>query len=199
VARVITVRGLPHEPRALSPVEPSALDAALAARLSARMDRLGYLGAFFAYAAHQPAALAGFVDFTESLKGALPDGLSEVVALASATRLANEYELAQHIRRARVLGFSDQWIAEATGRDESSSEMGTHTHCAHLSDDELAARDLTHCVLRDAGHGSSSSFDVVVGQLGAQAAMGVLLLIGRYVAHACVANTLGLTSPVGQP
>ena len=199
MADVIVIRGLPSEPRALRPAELTNLDPALSARLTPRIERLGYLGAFFAYAAHQPAALTGFVDFTESLKDSLPDGLAEVVALAAATVHRNEYELVQHVRRARVLGFSDQWIAEATGRDESSSEMGTHTHCAHLSDDELAARDLTHCVLRDAGHGSSSSFDVVVGQLGAQAAMGVLLLIGRYVAHACVANTLGLTSPVGQP
>ena len=192
MADVIVIRGLPSEPRALRPAELTNLDPALSARLTPRIERLGYLGAFFAYAAHQPAALTGFVDFTESLKDSLPDGLAEVVALAAATVHRNEYELVQHVRRARVLGFSDEWIAQATGDDG-----GSEAPSAGLSDDEAIVRDLTLAVLRDAGHSAGSRFDEVVDRLGAETATGVLLLIGRYSAHACVANTLGLTAPEG--
>ncbi len=46
----------------------------LAEKLRPRVSRLCYLGEFFACAGHQPAALAGFVDFSEALKQVPPAG-----------------------------------------------------------------------------------------------------------------------------
>ena len=63
-----------------------ALPQNLAVMLRPRVERLGYLGEFFRCAAHQPAALVSFMAFTENLKHALPDRLTETVALTVSTR-----------------------------------------------------------------------------------------------------------------
>ena len=63
-----------------------------------RVERLGYLGEFFQCAANVPDALLAFDVFTAALKRALPDRVTEVVALTVATRLGNAYERHQHER-----------------------------------------------------------------------------------------------------
>src|SRR5512143_1851057 len=82
----------------------------LAAALRPRVERLGYLGEFFQCAANVPDALLAFQQLTEALKAALPDRVTEVVALTVATRLGNDYERYQHERLCRTLGFDDGWI-----------------------------------------------------------------------------------------
>jgi alkylhydroperoxidase family enzyme len=86
------------------------LPSELAELLGPRVERLGYLGEFFQVAAHQPNALGHFVRFTESLNGALPDRLMELVALSVSTRLENDYERHQHERLSLKLGFSLEWL-----------------------------------------------------------------------------------------
>src|SRR6266542_1204995 len=49
----------------------------LAEMLRPRVERLGYLGESFKCAGSQPQALMSFMQFTEDLKHALPDGLAE--------------------------------------------------------------------------------------------------------------------------
>src|SRR5712691_11879710 len=84
----------------------------LAAILRPRVERLGYLGEFFRYTAHQPHALMSFLGFTEDLKKALPNGLTEVVALTVAAFMSNAYERVQHERLSLKLGFGEAWVRE---------------------------------------------------------------------------------------
>ena len=76
------------------------------------MRRLGYLGEFFQCAANQPDALVCFQDFTEALKQALPDPITEVVALTAAQLMDNAYERVQHERLSLKLGFGQGWITD---------------------------------------------------------------------------------------
>jgi alkylhydroperoxidase family enzyme len=154
--------------------------------LAAKVERLGYLGEFFAVCGHQPAATAAFQAFTESLKQALAPELTEVVALSVASALGNGYERTQHERLASNLGFSLDWIAAATGRGDA----------AVLSEDARAARRLALAVVDDYGTGAAGELERAVGVLGEARAVGVLLTVGRYVAHGAIANTLELAAPV---
>src|SRR5258708_39733101 len=70
----------------------------LEAFLQPRIERLGYLGEFFQCTAHQPEALLSFLEFTDHLKHALPNNLTEVVSLTVAQLMNNRYERVQHER-----------------------------------------------------------------------------------------------------
>jgi len=154
--------------------------------LAAKVDRLGYLGEFFAVGGHQPAATAAFQQFTEALKQALDPELTEAVALSVASALGNAYEQVQHERLAATLGFTLEWIAAAVGRGDASV----------LGERAGAARTLALAVVEGYGRGAAAALSRAVDVLGEQDAVGVLLTVGRYVAHAVVANTLELAAPV---
>ena len=156
------------------------LPPALAEALRPRVERLGYLGEFFACAGHQPAALSGFVDFTESLKDALPPRTTELVALSVAGELGNDYERHQHERLSLKLGFSEDWIRSVTALEEGGIVQRT-------------VLDL----LRD--HGRSADVDALAAEQGDAFAVAVLLLTGRYLMHSTVVNALGLAPPVPSP
>jgi alkylhydroperoxidase family enzyme len=162
-------------------LEPELQDA-----LRAKVERLGYLGEFFAVGGHQPAATAAFQHFTESLKEALPPELTEVVALSIASALGNAYERVQHERLAASLGFPLEWIAAAVGRGQTAA----------LSKEARAARRLALAVLEGYGHGAAEDLAHAVDAVGEEHAVGLLLTLGRYVAHAVIANTLDLAAPV---
>jgi len=68
------------------------LDPDLAELLRPKVERLDYLGEFFQCTGHQPRALISFYTLTEDLKKALPDNLTELVALTIATKMNNAYE-----------------------------------------------------------------------------------------------------------
>lgn len=158
----------------------------LRAELAGRVERLGYLGGFFGLAAHQPQALLHFHHFTESLKSALPAELAEVVALASAAAAGNEYELVQHIRLARSHGQSDDWI--------SAAAHGESPGARPLTPAEREVRALVRAALD--GAAGDEALRAVVTRLGEPAAVAVLLLTGRYAAHALVGRALRLGPPV---
>src|SRR5712664_2617612 len=86
------------------------LDPDLAELLRPKVERLKYLGEFFQCTGHQPAALISFYTLTEDLKKALPDNLTELVALTIATKMNNAYERVQHERLSLKLGFSEAWV-----------------------------------------------------------------------------------------
>ena len=88
----------------------SQMPQTLAEMLKPRVQRLGYLGEFFQCAANQPEALICFQEFTEALKHALPDRLTEVVALTVAQLMENAYERVQHERLSLKLGFGESWV-----------------------------------------------------------------------------------------
>ncbi|MGH9108471.1 MAG: hypothetical protein ACRDY3_03225 [Acidimicrobiales bacterium] len=162
------------------------LDPQLRAALQAKVDRLGYLGEFFAVGGHQPAATTAFQAFTEALKAALPPELTEAVALCVASMLDNAYEQSQHERRAVALGLPVSWVEAAVGR----GDLG------ELSEAARAARRLAVAVVEGCGRGAAAELARAVDVLGEADAVGVLLTVGRYVAHAVVSNTLELAAPV---
>jgi len=167
---------------------PDALRDDVAEMLRPRVARLGYLGEFFRCAAHQPAALISFMAFTEDLKRALPDRMTETVALTVSTELGNAYERHQHERLSIALGFGEPWVraVEALQPDV-------------LSDTERAVQTLALAVIRRHGHGTSRELDELVAAIGHEQAIAVLMLIGRYVTHALMVNALELQPPVPSP
>ncbi|HET9078739.1 MAG TPA: carboxymuconolactone decarboxylase family protein [Acidimicrobiales bacterium] len=162
------------------------LDPALKETLRPKVERLGYLGEFFAVGGHQPDSTRLFQEFTESLKAALPSELTEAVALGVASTLGNGYEQAQHERLASKLGFPDEWIAAAIGRGDESV----------MSEAARAARSLALTMVAGYGRDAAGELSRTVDVLGEEVAVGVLLTVGRYVAHAVIANTLELAPPV---
>jgi alkylhydroperoxidase family enzyme len=183
----VPVLGVPDD-GLITPVPFEDMPELLRDELAARVERLGYLGAFFSLAAHQPDPLLHFSRFTESLKDGLPGRFSEVVALAAAATAGNEYELVQHIRLARKLGCPDAWIrAAAYGADGPGG-------ATPLDPDEQAVRDLAAAAM--GGQIARAELSAVVTRLGEATAVGVLLLLGRYMAHAMVGRVLGLGPPV---
>ena len=174
-------RGIPR-------LEYEQLEPELAATLAPRVRRLGYLGEFFRVAGHQPAALRGFVEFTESAKSALDKRLVELLALTVASHFGNQYERNQHERLAVRLGYGRDWV-QAVERLSPDDAPG-------LTDIERLLQRFALLSARAHGRAGQDDFDEVVKALGPQAAVAVLLVITRYVAHAYMVNTLELDPPV---
>jgi hypothetical protein len=160
----------------------------LAAALQPRVDRLGYLGEFFRCAAHQPHALLSFMHLTDDLKQALPDHLTEVVALTVAGAMGNAYERNQHERLCRRLGFADDWTRDVNALEPAAGRV--------LRADERLVQQLTLAVIARNGQHVTAELEAVVGVVGPAPAVAILLLIGRYVTHALVVNALQLQPPV---
>jgi len=167
------------------------LDRQLAEVLRPKVERLNYLGEFFQCTAHQPQALISFFTLTEDLKEALPDNLTELVALTIATKMENAYERVQHERLALKLGFSADWVREV--------ESLTATASSQLSPTELRVQQLTIATVEQHGHGTKTELEEVIADIGHKAAVAILMLIGRYVMHALIANSLDLKPPVSSP
>jgi alkylhydroperoxidase family enzyme len=167
------------------------LPAPLADLLRPRVERLGYLGEFFRCMAHQPEALGSFIQFTEDLKHALPDRLTEVVALTVATKLGNAYEGHQHERLALKLGFGEPWI-----RAVQRLEPDGHTL---LDPTEQTVQRFALAMIDRQGRGTADEREAVVGALGPVQAIAVIMLVSRYVAHALMVNCLQLEPPVASP
>ncbi len=181
----VPVLGVPTD--SIVTVVPYAeLPAPLGADLAAKVGRLGYLGGFFGLMAHQPDALLHFNRFTEALKDALPGELSEVVALTAAATAGNDYELVQHIRLARSHGKTDGWISAAAFGEADGGQL--------LAPAEWDVRALSRAALT--GAPADAELQAVVTALGEPIAVAVLLLLGRYVAHAVVGRVLRLQAPV---
>src|SRR5262245_34358792 len=166
-------------------LQMAQLPAALGEALRPRVERLGYLGEFFQCAANVPDALLAFDVFTAALKRALPDRITEVVALTAATRLDNAYERHQHEQLSCKLGFGETWVRAVERLRPETLEGG-----------ERAAQQLTLALLDRQGRDVQPELEAVIDTLGAAAAMAVLLVVGRYVTHSFVVNALALRPPV---
>ena len=160
----------------------------LAAALQPKVQRLKYLGEFFQSMGHQPKALLSFHTLTEDLKEALPDNVTEVVALTTAGVMENHYERHQHERLSVKLGFDREWVREVSAlAPEKAQSMRT---------DERLVQTFALAVIERRGRGVEKEFDAVAQALGAPQAAAVIMLIGRYVMHALIANALALKPPV---
>ena len=167
------------------------LDPDLAELLRPKVERLNYLGEFFQCTGHQPRALISFYTLTEDLKKALPDNLTELVALTIAAKMNNAYERVQHERLSLKLGLSEEWVREVVSF--LSNREG------NLSETELVVRKFVLAVIERGGHETGAELEEVVKAIGHEKGIGVLMLIGRYVMHALIANSLALKPPVSSP
>lgn len=156
--------------------------------LRARVERLGYLGEFFRCAGHQPDILAPFMEMTEALKAALPDRLTEVGALTVATLMGNQYELHQHERLSRKLGFGEAWVAAV--------EQVSPDSAPEMSDAERATQRLVVALVERKGKGVKPELEGLIDQIGPEQAVAVMFLVGRYITHAMIVNGLDLQPPV---
>lgn len=163
----------------------------LAGMLGSKYERLEYLGEFFQVAAAQPDALAGFVRFSDSLKAALPDDLTEVIALTVASETGNSYERDQHERLALKQGHPKEWVLEIERRDPDNA--------TELDELQLAVQRLVLSMIRDFGRGASTHLEVLSGHLQGDEIVAVMLMACRYIGHTSVVNALDLASPVGSP
>lgn len=167
------------------------MPADLAALLRPRVQRLGYLGEFFRCAAHQPKALISFMEFTADLKGALPDKLTELVALSVAGLMDNAYERVQHEQLSLKLDFGERWIRDVL----SLKAQGGNS----LSEEETSVQRLVIAAVRRNGHSCTPELEAAIRAIGPARTIAVLMLIGRYVTHALIVNTLSLAPPVPSP
>ena len=83
---------------AIPRLELAAMRPDVQAYLAPRVARLKYLGELFKCLGHAPDVLLSFMGFTDALKEALPDRLTEAAVLTTATLMANRYERNQHER-----------------------------------------------------------------------------------------------------
>jgi len=169
----------------------SELDPQLAEMLRPKFERLKYLGEFFQCTGHQPRALMSFYTLTEDLKNALPDNITELVALTVAVKMRNSYEGVQHERLALKLGFGEQWVREVLSLEANDR--------SRLSPEELLVQRFCIAVLDRDGQETTAEFESVIEAIGYKDAVAVLMLIGRYVMHALIANSLALAPPVTSP
>jgi alkylhydroperoxidase family enzyme len=163
----------------------------LEAFLQPRIERLGYLGEFFQCTAHQPEALLSFLEFTDHLKHALPNNLTEVVSLTVAQLMNNRYERVQHERLSLKLGFGEDWLREVLSLFADGG--------GQLSEQEVLVQRLVVAAINRKGHGVTPELEPVVRSLGPAMTIAILMLVGRYVSHALIANALNLAAPVPSP
>lgn len=156
--------------------------------LRSKYERLGYLGEFFQVTGVQPAILTPFMKMTDELKVALPDRLTELGALTVATLMENRYELHQHERLSKKLGFGEAWVAAV---EEVSPDTAPE-----LSDGERAVQRLVIAMIARRGKGVGAELEAVIDAIGAEQAIAVLFLVGRYITHALIVNGLDLQPPV---
>ena len=156
--------------------------------LAPRVERLNYLGELFKCAGHTPGVLLSFMHFTDELKKALPERLTEAAVLTTATLMSNHYERNQHERLSIRLGYSADWITEV---ERLQPEVATL-----MSDAEKAVQHYVIAAVETRGLNAQREFIEMLDLLGPPQAMTVLMLVGRYITHALTVNTLKLAPPV---
>jgi alkylhydroperoxidase family enzyme len=176
----------------IPPLDFEQLPPAIADRLRAKYQRLGYLGEFFARTAYQEAALAAFIDFTEAAKGELDARIVELIALTVASLKHVDYERNQHERLAVNLGFGSGWVAAV----EELQPDADRPRGDKLSTLERTVQRLVIAAVRADGHGVTRELDETVDALGISGAVAVLMVMARYTTHALLVNSLGIRPPV---
>jgi len=168
-------------------LEMEELEPRLREFLRPRVERLGYLGEFFKCAGHAPDVLRHFMEMTEALKKAVPDRITEAVSLTIAVRTGNDYERNQHERLCIKLGFGQDWVRAVEWLDPENQSLMTEA--------ERAAQVYALAAMERFGQQCGKEFERVLDALPVSEAMGVLMLVGRYITHAIAVNTLALVPP----
>ncbi|NNE37854.1 MAG: hypothetical protein HKN08_06070 [Gammaproteobacteria bacterium] len=168
-------------------LEMEELEPRLQDTLRARVVRLGYLGEFFKCTGHAPDVLRHFMEMTEALKKTVPDKITETVALTIAVKTGNDYERNQHQRLSSKLGFGKDWIRSVEKLDPQNQEL--------LSESERIVQEFALAAMDRMGNNCQQEFEKVLNVLEVSEAIGVLMLVGRYMTHAVAVNTLDLVPP----
>jgi hypothetical protein len=113
------------------------------------------------------------------------------VSLTVATIYKNDYERVQHERLSLKLGFGEAWVRGVISLKADGS--------GGLSETEILAQKLTLAVIERHGHNTNIELEAVIGAIGHEQAIAMLMLIGRYVTHALIVNSLNLAPPVPSP
>ena len=169
-------------------LELGEMRADLAEYLAPRVARLKYLGELFKCAAHAPGVLVSFMHFTDALKEALPDALTETAVLTTATLMDNRYERNQHERLSVRLGYGRDWVAEV--------ERLKPDEATHMSELERAVQRYVIAAVESRGQQASAEFDALAALVPPSEAIAITMLVGRYITHALVVNTLKLSPPI---
>ncbi len=164
------------------------LPKSIATLLEPKYRRLGYLGEFFARTAHQEAALKAFIEFTDAAKGSLSSDIVELIALTVATMKGVDYEKNQHERLSLMLGLTREWVADV---ERLEPRMTTN-----LNDTQLSVQSFVIAAVTKDGRGANDLLAGVVKALGHESAVAVLMVMGRYIAHAIIVNSLAIEAPV---
>jgi alkylhydroperoxidase family enzyme len=169
-------------------LELQEMRADLADYLRPRVKRLGYLGELFKCTAHAPDVLLQFMLLTDALKEALPNRLAEVAVLTVARLMSNDYERNQHERLSIRLGFDRNWVSEIERLEPDSAAL--------MTPEELAVQRYVIAAVESRGHACQEEFKALAKRIGSAQAIAMVMLIGRYIAHALIVNTLELAPPV---
>ena len=111
-----------------------------------------------------------------------------MIALSCAVWMGNDYERHQHERLCVKLGFDIAWIGAVCRLDAEGQSV--------LGDDEALVQRLVLTMLDSKGKAAGSLFEETVARLGQAEAMAVLMVVGRYVVHGLIVNSLDLAPPV---
>ena len=174
--------------QAINRLELEDMRADLAAYLGPRVKRLGYLGELFKCAGNAPDVILTFMHFTDALKEALPDRLSEAAVLTVARLMGNDYERNQHERLSVRLGFGREWVAEVEKLNPGDARL--------MSEAERAVQRYAIAALESRGASCQAEFEALCRLVSPAEAIAVTMLVGRYITHALVVNTLQLAPPV---
>jgi len=173
---------------AIPRLELEQMPADLQDYLGPRVKRLKYLGELFKCAANTPAVLLSFMHFTDALKDALPDRLTEAAVLTTATLMKNAYERNQHERLSIRLGYGRDWVAEVEKLSPDNAVL--------MSGPERAVQRYVIAAIETRGTGVQAEFDALAKLVTPGEAVSIVMLVGRYITHALVVNTLQLKPPV---
>ncbi len=173
---------------AIPRLELEQMPADLQDYLGPRVKRLKYLGELFKCAANTPAVLLSFMHFTDALKDSLPDSLTEAAVLTTATMMHNAYERNQHERLSVRLGYGREWVAEVEKLSPDSAVL--------MSGPERAVQRYVIAAIETRGTNVQAEFDVMAKLVTPGEAVAIVMLVGRYITHALVVNTLQLKPPV---
>lgn len=160
----------------------------LAAYLEPRVARLKYLGELFKCVGNAPGVMLSFMQFTDALKEALPDRLTEAAVLTVATVMRNPYERNQHERLSVRLGFGRDWVAEVERLEPDAATL--------MSETERTVQRYAIAAIETKGRACQAEFARLCELTSPSEAVSVVMLVGRYVTHALAVNTLGLEPPV---
>lgn len=156
--------------------------------MESKIKRLGYLGEFFKYTAHQPGALSAFIQFTEESKKGLSENIIELIALTVAAMEKNSYERNQHERFCVRSGLSREWVAAVNALEPA--------YQTYLSDEEKVLQEFVITTVRQHGTEVKHLLKKVVSTFGPKAAIAILMVIGRYLTHSIIVKALEIDAPV---